>query len=235
MLSQLERAVSIARDVGASAARTYPQILGDDKFHDFSFLKKLCEVTGARVIEDEVLPSPSMRAAVIDVAGVPFIVLADTLVTTGDRLIALAHELSHALLEHLKRPNFSVQGYSEAMRFADGALQMKYTQETELEADLLGMMLVMSDTFLHRVVQDTIFIPTPRLSSEKRLPLEWVAARVQLYREMYGYTESRRLLRLRHSDPFSLTDHAKWFECELIDEHYLERFVQDRLFGRTAM
>jgi hypothetical protein len=180
-------------------------------------------------VEDEILPAAANRLAIaVPIEGAPFIVLDRSLSTPEAKLVPLAHELSHVALGHLSMPSFTSAGYSACLRGPDDLLFTVYPSETEIEADILAMMAIMPDSYLDGVVEQSIFIPTVSLARTHGLDVDYVAARVQLYRAIHGYVRSRALFRALPRDPLSSPDAGKWFTAEFSNKHYLERIAMIR-------
>lgn len=224
----LKRAIKLAKDIADFGQQHHPNVFNDPNFHGMEYLKDRCAQMGVYIVSGKDLPGAKRKAVVMDVKGTPFIVLDKSLEARRGRLIcALAHELGHIMLGHFARLNFCVLGFSETSNEWDARLQAIYCAETELEADLIAMMLILPDSYLHSIVEKTIFIPAQKKAHEHGLDTNWVAARIQLYREMYGYERSKELLLKRHKDEFSKPDLEKWFSLERRDNNCLRSVMPE--------
>lgn len=76
--------------------------------------------------------------------------------------------------------------------------------EIELESSLHTMMLLLPDSFFHKQVEETIFIPAEKISREQNLDLDLVLTRIELYRAVYGFSRSRELLKNNSIDAVHL-------------------------------
>ncbi len=231
-MDRTKRAFDIARAVALQGHYLRPDIFDDCRLHDYKSIKTMCNEVKVRVVENEKLPSFCPEAAVLDVEGEYFIVLGDSLDTPFKRLVASAHELCHVLLGHLQLPNFAVMGYSQAMRVEDNDLQVSFCEDMELEAETLAMQLILPDSYLHDVVEKTIYIPASLTARKLGLALDWMRARIQLYRGIHGYARSIQLLRMRPRDPFELVDTNKWFDLEPRGVESLLGYIDRRLAAR---
>lgn len=225
----LARALKLAKQVMAAAGKKYHDLLSDVRVHDDRFFRQLLtDRIGATVIDSLELPPNTTKAAVLMINNVPH-VLVDPSLPPGEQstICAYAHETAHLILDHPKRLNFGYIGMSETMDRFDMNLQEIYATETELEANLLAMMLVVPDGFLNAVVEDSIWIPVKKLASENSYKEDWLAARVQLYRKIHGYNRSRHLLVERLSERWMTADTRKWFALELGDTNGLQAMMPE--------
>jgi Zn-dependent peptidase ImmA (M78 family) len=173
---------------------------------DFKYLAQVCKEKGITIVSDIEIPGESKLGIAMEVEGAPFIVLDSRLHREPhQRLLVLAHELSHVLLGHLHRVNYAV-GFSETMYNEGGRLQALHSTDTEVEAEINGWKILVSDDFLHQQVEESIYIPTNALANKYRKEPKWMAARVTLYRLMFGFDRSTELLRNRPVDPFSMSE-----------------------------
>jgi Zn-dependent peptidase ImmA (M78 family) len=190
----ISRAVKLARSIAEHCKMKFPAIFSDDAFHNLDYLTTFCRDCGIHLITWRSLPGTSKRAAVMFVQGNPFVILDKSLqIGSRESFLALAHEIGHIVMDHGRRQNFSAYGFSETIHPESRELEFLYHSELELEANLVGMMMVMPDPFLDKTVENLIWIPTAVIAEATGLPLDWVAARVQLYREMFGYKRSKEL------------------------------------------
>jgi len=222
------RALQIASEVAGTARVRVPGLALDEQVHEYPRLYGECSDQGIVVVDDETLPGGKSQAVSLKVDGTPFIVLDRKIPNAGQKAVAVAHELAHILLGHLERPNFALH-FSEPMRMDDSVLQVILGADAEIEAETMGMALVMPDRFLHQQVEDGIFIPARKLAAAYSLAVEWVAARIQLYREMHGYLRSRQLLQERDRGLQLEPSMSQWFIPEMRAFHPLEHHIDSRL------
>lgn len=223
----LSRAVRIAKAVSKECQLSYPSIFNDTSFHKWTFLEQFCKDQKINIILDRKLPGTSKKGVLMYVGGRPFILL-DPSVNRKSSIATniLAHEICHVILGHKEHINFSALGFSEALDVDNGFLQCWYQCDIEIEAIVASFLLIMPDAYLHQIIEQSKFIPTKRKSEEHGTTLEWMAARVQLYREMHGYKRTFELMRNDDSASytFSQPDLKKW---ENTDKKYLERFFPE--------
>ncbi len=229
-------AAKLAKGIVERVEKPHRRLLFDSDFHNFDSLKGFAEEIGARIIFNKSLPGINSNsnllrttsAAVINVQGTPYILMDRSLKPKSElALRALAHEIAHVILGHLSHPNFAAFVYSGTKNRMDAELQELFSTQVELEADLLGMMLIVPDNLLEKQVDKTKFIPARRKARELGLDTRWLVARIQLYREIYGYKKSRELLKRDLSDKITKPDLDKWYRLEGTQYNSLEYFMPD--------
>ena len=224
----LSKAIELSKKMLDRVPPEYSWIVTESKFHDIGVLIRFCEKNCIRLIWDRNLPGSKRKAAVINVFNTPYIIMDPSLnIKSEYALRALAHEIAHILLGHLNNKNFAAFGFSETMNEWDATLQIIYCTQMEVEAELLGMMIVVPDRLLDVQVEKTIFIPARRKAHEHGIDTRWIAARIQLYRLMYGYEKSKHLLRQRCRDKISQPDPDRWFSLERTENNDLEIFLPE--------
>ncbi len=216
-------AVKMAEDLARFCKARFPDVFLSSGFHSWDYLVGFCESIGAHLVLDRVLPGQRRKAAVMFVAGIPFIII-DKSIRPGSRqaMLALAHELGHVVLQHRDRPSFAEHGLSETMDQTGMSLQFNFHNQTELEANIAALYMMAPDAYLDNLVEQTSWIQSKNKSIQHDVPVEWFAIRVQLYREIFGYDRTLELLAARPTDPFSQVDVRKW-ECT--DNNLLELFL----------
>jgi Zn-dependent peptidase ImmA (M78 family) len=213
----------MARAISGHCEKKFAHVFCDGRFHGREYLTTFVPKAGARLVLDRSLPGEARQAAVMFVSGHPFIIIdKSVMIESSTFLLSLAHELGHVVLEHGKRLSFVVHGFSETVNDDGREMQLLYHSELELEANLAAMMLVVPDAYLNRLVEETIWIRTNAKAKEHDLPTNWMAARVELYRKMYGYERTMELFKNKPKDPFSQTTVERW---ELTDQNLLEQFL----------
>jgi hypothetical protein len=195
-----ERAAQLAEQAAAFVRRTSPKCIEFSTVRSIADIEATCAAAKIYVRKGETLP-PNVSAISMQVAGSPFIVVSKDVRVRADEREVLAHELAHHLLNHCTGPSQAVLGFAGTMDSMNETLQRLYGIEIELEADLLGMMLVIPDELLHAIVREKLWIPTKQIARDNGLRVAWTAARVELYRLMYGWGESEKLLRSRATRP----------------------------------
>jgi hypothetical protein len=176
-------------------------------------LKGLARSQQAHIYYDQGLPA-GILGLTLSLKGKVVITLSKDIATTrGGHARVLAHELGHCLLGHVRNPVLAVAKYSAATGF-DREIQFLSREELEIEADLLGLMLIVPDVYLHSLA-DRGWISASRIVERTGLGIEQVAARIDLYRQIHGYERTMRHLREKLSDPICQVDLSKWRATEL--------------------
>ena len=197
----LDRAFELARDVASYFTKNYPDLFLDKIYHGREYLIELCKHLNAILITNKKLPGAKKRAAVMYVAGRPFILIDNSIKSDRTQLkMSLAHELGHVIMEHRKRFNFRTMGYSQPKNRNAEGLQDRYQSEIEFEATVASMFLLFPDGYLDKLIDDHVFIPSRHLANDLEVPFKWLVARVQIFRNMHGYEKSRKLLELQNKN-----------------------------------
>ncbi len=219
----ISRAVQIAKAISIECQSKFPSVFKDAEFHGWDYLERFCQSNNIRIILNKKMPGDRKEGLLMYVGGHPFILI-DRSINKKSRKARsiLAHEICHYVLGHKDELNFSVLGFSETVNVSNGALQILYQCELEIEAVFASFMMIMPDAYLDRVIEERKFIPTRIKSRKYNIPLDWMAARVQLYREMYGYKRTNELIQ---KDPMSLISKNDLGEREGTDRKCLENFL----------
>lgn len=221
-----DRAFAMARRLGEELEAIVPTTWHADRIVTSDQVIAVAESLRIRVRRNETLPG-DLHGLTLRVEGHPFIVI-DRRVSrnSAEEALILAHELAHNALSHWQVPGLSsVRGYRGTMRELDEKLSIRYRQETELEADLFAMQMVIPDAYLDAIVERSIWIPTLQLAKQYGFTRGLLAARVEVYRGIYGYERSRRLFEKRLTDDLTRPDLDKWFMREFAGVDGLSRFL----------
>ena len=157
----------------------------------FDELRQIVEDNRSVLVENEKIPG-GQEAVLIDVEGVSYILIDKRFRRRKtNRAFCLGHELGHLLLNHQSTfVGNLVMPYSEKPYDADQALQVLYENERELEANFFSMMLIAPDPYLDEIVDNAIYISAYQLAKRLDIELGSAAARIELYRSMFGYERS---------------------------------------------
>jgi Zn-dependent peptidase ImmA (M78 family) len=190
-------------------------ILPEDTTRSLTDMRSLASHIGARIYYDSAIPG-GVLGMTLKMKNSLVITLATSVTEDeGTHTLVLAHELAHCLLGHIDAPIVSVAHYSAATDFLDRHIQFVFSNEVEVQAHLLALMLVVPDEYLHKLTKRRGWIPTVDLSGSTHLTVDQVAARIDLYRQIHGYERTYDYLRERLSDPLHGFDEDKWRATEI--------------------
>lgn len=184
------------RHVQRLGSRQAPELFLSTCVNDEGTLRRYCDKRGIRLVERK-LPQ-GIAGMAVDVNGYPVVVL-DPDRSRGVRLFVLAHEIAHVVLSHTDVPNMAL-AYSDTIC---GDLQHYYCEQ-EQAADLAAMLMLIPDRFLERVVREKIFIPTRWLAHRLCMRVRLIAARIEVYRLIFGYELSSKVARASDKTDVSL-------------------------------
>lgn len=219
-----ENAKEVAFKLIKNIMSNFPCIFKRNHYNKYEHLVKICRNNDMQLIRDKKLPC-NRKAFIIDVEDKRFILI-DKLVNKNFELIPiLAHELGHEFAGHLLNEDIK---FFPLLNDENSDKFIEFLCKKELEAEIIAWFLVLPDNYLNKLVQNHIFIPTRSISHELGLNTEWVAARVELYRKMYGYEESKRILEKKEKCcvPWNSLQTQKWFSWELTQKGLLNQCLK---------
>lgn len=189
----LERKIRLLQGVGRRKAR---EVILSEAHGDEKSLRRFCDQKRIRVVERS-LPEQIVGMA-LNVKGSPFILL-DPIRSQDNRAFVLAHELAHVILSHIDVSTL-------AAAFHDISLFKNRVAEKERDADLMALLLLMPDRFLHAIVRKKAWIPAENLAKRLGMTTKLTAARIEFYRLIHGYALSKLVAQERRDKYENCTD-----------------------------
>ena len=193
----------------------FTTLLVNDSINNINNLLEFCQSNDITVLFNKDIPDDNVKAFSLCVDGDNFILI-DSSIKQKSRLAlhVISHEIAHIALGHVHLKNLATYGISEAMHENDYELQEFYNDIEEMSADFVAFLITIPNRVLDFEVERHVFIPARKLAHNYGIDTKWMASRIMLYRQMFGYDRSLELLRNKLKDEYNGDNWDKWTSLE---------------------